>query len=188
MRKKYLIISSCIILSTLSINAQTFQKGDLIGNFTIGIGNAIYSGLYYTSSVPPLALSAEYCVADQIIDKGSIGLGGMIGYTGAKYSYGYYDVAYSATFSSFAIGPGIAFHYPFVDKLDTYAGFIVGYDIVSASYGNSVVGNVVGGAASAGFFVGFIGARYYFTDKFAVLAQLGSGFAYFNLGVTVKLK
>ena len=33
----------------------------------------------------------------------------------------------------------------------------------------------------------FVGARYYFTDKLAGMAELGYGITYLNLGVSLKL-
>ena len=190
MKTKCLNIIIILLLSLVTLKAQTYQKGDVIGNFTIGLGNALYTGLGYTSAVPPIAISGEYIVADHLIDKGSIGVGGLLGYASVTYSYAYYTFSESWKYSSIVIGPGGAFHYPFTDKLEGYAGVLLCFNIVSGTYTSNDYGYVgtTGGAASNFIFVGFFGARYYFTNKVAVLAQLGSGFAYFNIGLTVKLK
>jgi hypothetical protein len=66
-----------------------------------------------------------------------------------------------------------AFHYPFVDKLDTYAGIITGYSVSDLSgYGFD------GG--------GFVGVRYYISNSFAVMAEAGYGVTFLQVGVSFK--
>ena len=43
-----------------------------------------------------------------------------------------------------------------------------------------------GDATSRAFGSWFLGARYYFNDKFAVFSELGYGAASFNLGLALK--
>ncbi|HAH23767.1 MAG TPA: hypothetical protein DCL77_08420, partial [Prolixibacteraceae bacterium] len=93
---------------------------------------------------------------------------------------------YGWKYSDIIIGARGAVHYQFIDHLDTYAGLMLGYDIVSSkTFGTGVFS---GNATSSGFkFDVFVGGRYYFTDKFAGLVELGSGISYVNIGVAIKL-
>ena len=65
---------------------------------------------------------------------------------------------------------------------------MLGYDINTWKETGTAFGNY--GKSSYGGLVvpGFVGARYYFSDKFAGLAELGWGIAYFNIGIALKVK
>jgi hypothetical protein len=62
----------------------------------------------------------------------------------------------------------LGFNISSVKDFGTYAGYV---------HGSS--GGVVG--------AWFLGARYYFSDKFAVMGELGYGITYLNLGIALKL-
>ena len=65
---------------------------------------------------------------------------------------------------------------------------MIGYNIVSSkSYGSYTYGGNYSASASGIIFSGFIGARYFFNDNVAAMVELGSGIAYLNLGVALKL-
>ena len=187
MKKRNLLIISLLFCGIITIQAQTFKKGDLVGDLTIGLGSTLYTGVGYTSSIPPLAIAADYGIVDNVFDKGTIGIGGLIGYSSAGWSNNSYGYNYGWNYTYIVIGPRGTLHYPFIDKLDTYAGLLVGYNIVSVS-ATGTAGTYGSAAGSAAIFAFFVGARYYFTDKFAVMAELGTGFAYLNLGISLKLK
>jgi hypothetical protein len=184
MKKRNLVIIALIFISIISLNAQTFKKDNFVGNLTIGFGNALY-GSAYSSSFPPIAISGDYGIVDNVFDKGTIGIGGLIGYTSSKQNI-YSD--YSWSYTSIVIGPRGTIHYPFVDKLDTYAGLMIGYDIVSASSTGYNDGYNYTASGSVAIFAGFVGARYYFNDKIAGVCELGFGIAYFNIGISYKIK
>ena len=180
---KKVVISICVLcvsLFTAHVSAQTpsFVKGDNVAGISIGFGG-YYSGALYSGvkRMPAISLYYENCVKDNLFDeKSSLGIGGMLGYTSAK-------VENSFKTSHTTIGVRGALHYAFVDKLDTYTGLMLGYDIVTWKW----VGTDWGGAASSGLaFSWFLGARYYFTDNLAVFAELGYGVAIFNIGVALK--
>jgi hypothetical protein len=67
------------VLTQLVAQESTFQKGDKALNLGIGIGSTLYSGSYYKSGIPPISASFEVGVADGILDKGTIGVGGYLG-------------------------------------------------------------------------------------------------------------
>jgi hypothetical protein len=186
MKTKILLSTILFLFAILGLNAQnlSFDKGNHVLNVGIGLGNARYSS-GATSSIPPISASYEVGVVNNVFDKASIGVGGYLGYTSAKWDFG---GGYSVKSSDFIIGVRGALHYPLVDKLDTYAGLMIAYDINSWT----TTGTYFAGASSSsygGIFVpGFIGARYFFSEKFAGFAELGWGIAYLNLGVAIKIK
>jgi len=157
-----------------SAQDEAFNKGDKVVHVGIGLGNFIsYSG--YSIKVPPISGSFEYGILDLFDGRGAVGVGGYLGYT----SFGN-KVNSKWTVSDLIIGPRGTFHYQFVDKLDTYAGLMVGYDIVSYSHTDSDL-------SGSGFYPTFFaGARYYLIDNFAVWGEVGYGVSPLQLGVAYK--
>jgi hypothetical protein len=182
MKKITLILLATFLFMTI-LNAQDpmFTKDDKVVNIGIGLGSALYSGVYFKSTVPPVSLSFEKGIIDNVLEKGVIGLGGYIGYTAYKYEVSSWGWKYT----NIIIGPRGSLHYPLVDKLDTYVGLLVGYNIATVKE----FGTVTGIHPSSGGLVwsGYIGGRYYFTDKIAGMLELGSGISYLTLGVAIKL-
>ena len=178
MFKKVFLAALALIGSVSLANAQeVFHKGTTAINAGVGLGS-YYSGL----ALPPLSVSLDYGIVDNLINgnNGSISIGGFAGYTGGSQTYG----TYKSSFSYIALGGRGAFHYQFAPKLDTYAGMMISYDIISTpdswanyvwSYGSRVDWSI------------FLGARYFFTEKIGAFAELGYGFYNLNLGVTFKL-
>ena len=176
--KKLILLFVAVAFSLTQMLAQesTFVKGDKVLNLGIGFGSTFY-GSYYTSHTPALSASLEFAVKDGILEKGSIGVGGYVGYSSAKWT-NYYKT------SNIIIGARGSFHYPLVNKLDTYTGLLLGYNIYSYKYDVAWAG---GSASSSGLaFAWFAGARYYFSEKFAVLGEIGYGISYLTLGVSLK--
>lgn len=188
---KKITILLCALALTIGANAQspTFSESDLVFNAGIGFGTSLYSGSFYKSTLPPISISGEYGVKDDFLtDDLTLGIGGYVGFAGSKYEYDFgggntYGWKYSYT----VIGARGALHYPLVDKLDTYAGLMLGYNIVSVKeIGTAPLGITSSSAGGVAFSV-YAGARYYFGDNFAVMAELGYGIAYLNVGVAYKL-
>lgn len=188
MKTKILLFTLSFVFIFSVANAQIVSKGDKILNLGLGIGNSYYSGSGYASTIPPLSASLEVIIDDDLFKdgKGALGVGGYAGYFGYKYNYHYSTFDYSWKYSNFVLGPRGNVHYNFVEKLDTYAGLVLGYNIVSVSGGGD---NVAGYTASSSGFIwaGFIGGRYYFKENFAGMLELGYGIAYLNIGVALKL-
>ena len=180
MNKKKLFSMILAVVAVVSLSAQenTFSKGDKVVNVSIGLGSSIY-GSGFTGGIPPIGLSLEYGIKDNLFDdKSSLGIGAYGGFTTADFGMG--------TYTSILVGARGLLHYQLVEKLDTYAGLMLGYNIASVKYSSAYVG--IGGVSTGGLiYAGFIGARYYFTPKFAALAELGYGIAVLNLGVSFKL-
>jgi len=185
--KKLIIFISAITIS-ISSYAQTpaFEKSDLVFNAGIGFGSGLY-GTGYKTTMTAISLSGEYGIVDDIFTDGlNLGVGGYVGFAGSKYEHAWFGGNYSLKTNYTVIGARGAFHYTFVDNLDTYAGVMLGYKIVSvketgtAQYGFKTQGSEITSAI-------YIGARYYLTNNFAVMGELGTGVAYVNIGVSLKL-
>ena len=178
MFKKVFLAALALIGSVSLANAQeVFQKGTTAINAGIGLGS-YYSGI----TIPPLSVSLDYGVADNLINgnNGSISVGGFAGYAASSFSGWTAD---KVTVSYAVLGGRGAFHYQFAPKLDTYAGLMVSYDIVSSNY--DAFANYI--KTSHVDWSIFLGGRYFFTEKIGAFAELGYGFYNLNLGVTFKL-
>ena len=183
--KKIALVLAIVLLSMSQLIAQTstFDKGDNVFNLGIGIGSTLYSGFGNKSTVPPLSVSYERGVVNNIFDKGAIGIGGYLGYQSYKWeSYGY-----GWKYSNLILGARGAFHYPFVEKLDTYVGLMAGFNVASSKWIGA--GTQTFAHSSAGGLVGslYVGGRYYFTKFFGVMGEIGYGITYLNLGVVIKI-
>jgi len=185
MKLKSLFLVTIFVFGFLLANAQVVVKGEKLVNLGIGFGTALYSGGGYKGSVPPISGSLEVIIKDGIFDgNGAVGLGGYLGYAAYKWNYSMYD--YGWKYSNIIIGPRAYVHYNLMENLDTYAGAMLGYNIVSSKWTGS--GSSIGNASSGGaIFSGFLGARYFFNEKLAAMAEIGSGIAYLNLGIALKL-
>jgi hypothetical protein len=180
--KKLLLLLLVVSFSLTQLVAQesTFLKGDKVLNLGFGLGSTLYSGLYYKSQIPPISASVEVGVVDNILEKGVIGIGGYLGYSSYKYEY----TTWGWKYSNIIIGARGNFHYPLVDKLDTYTGLLLGYRIsTSKEIGVPIGLNPTSGGVAYSW---FIGARYYFSNNLAAMAELGYGISYLNLGVALK--
>jgi hypothetical protein len=183
--KKFILFFVAVVFSFTQLTAQDriFVKGDKILGVGIGLGTTLYSGSYYSMTFPPLAASIEFGVKDDIFEKGSLGVGGILGYTGYKYEYSGWGYKYS----NLILGGRGYLHYPLVKKLDTYTGITLGYNISSSNEFGTNSGYEYD-YSSGGFIWGFfVGGRYYLKDNFALLAELGYGVTYLTLGVAFKL-
>lgn len=184
--RKLLLTVVATAVSVLLLNGQDlmFLKGEKVLNLGLGLGNTLYSGSYYKSQVPPVSASLEIGVVDNVIEKGVVGVGPYLGYSSFKYEYSDWGWKYS----NIIIGARGSFHYPLVDKLDTYTGLLLGYNIASSKeFGNSVPGWDYSYSAGGLTWSWYIGGRYYFKENLAAMLELGYGIAYLNLGIALKI-
>jgi hypothetical protein len=178
-----LFLVALMSIPVLQAQESMFNLGDKTVNLGIGLGTTLYSGTYYSRGFPPVSISYEQAIKDDILEKGVIGVGGYLGYTSYKYDY----LGWGYKYSNIVFGAGGFFHYPLIDKLDTYIGVLLGYNIVSANEFGTNPGWDYSSTSGGFVFSGFVGARYFFTEKFAAFAQVGYGIAYLTLGVSIRL-
>ncbi len=179
-----LVAALCLSAGVATAQEQTFAQGTNLVGIGIGFGGNLYSGSGY-KKIPAFTLTYERSVKDKLFDeKSALGVGGVFGYTSAKWESGWSDWGYKYT--NIIIGARGTLHYAFVNKLDTYTSLTLGYNIVSAKWTGT--GSSLGTVASASGFTWMwnVGGRYYFTDKLAAMLELGYGFSILNIGVTYK--
>jgi hypothetical protein len=163
----------CFFLTQLVAQESTFSKGDKVLNIGVGVGSLL--GSAYTSTFPPVSVSLEFGIADNIIKKGAIGVAPFIGIG----SYKYATYSRHENYTYIPVGVRGVFHYPLVKKLDTYAGLLFGYIVVSGTH--------LGGAyESRGYGSVFIGGRYYFIEKFAATIELRTEIIPLHIGIAYK--
>lgn len=180
----FLFVAFYFFLTNLGAQDPIFIKGSKVLNLGVGLGSTLYRGSYYKTQVPPVSASFEVGILENLLEKGSIGVGGYLGFSSIKYEY----LEWGWKYSNIIIGPRGNFHYPLIKKLDTYTGLLVGYNIVtSKEFGNPVEGWDYSASSGGVVWSWFVGARYYFGNKFGVMAELGYGIAYLNLGVCLNL-
>jgi len=182
MKKLFLMFIVVSFALTQSFAQEpTFVKGDKVLNLGIGLGSTLYSGSYYKSAIPPISASLEFGVVDNVLEKGAIGVGPYFGYSSYKYDY----LTSGWKYSNMILGLKGNFHYPLVDKLDTYTGLLLGYNIVTSKWTGTGSEDLT--ASSSGIaWSWFVGGRYYFKETFGVMAELGYGIAYLTLGIALK--
>ncbi|MCF8359177.1 MAG: hypothetical protein K9H26_10485 [Prolixibacteraceae bacterium] len=159
---KKLLTLSFLLIFAFSVKAvePVFVKGDKVVNLGL-------SADWYTT----ISASGEYCIADGIAELGSIGVGAFAG-------YGFAISSYYSNSSRILVGARGAFHYPFIDKLDTYAGLALGGRYSIWTYSSNYFGLSYGA---------FVGARYYMSESLALFGEAGYGLGYFTVGVSFKL-
>lgn len=187
--KTKLVLFIAFILGAFTVsNAQnTFTGDDKVANLGIGLGNFI-SGQGFKTTFMPISLSYEFCAKEDLFDSNSaLGLGVLVGYYGAKYDVPSVNFGYNYNYALFGLRANI--HYQFVDKLDTYLGGMLGYNLaISTSYGDSQYKNTYPAQKVGGFgFAAYIGGRYYFLEKLALFSEVGYGISPVTIGLALKL-
>jgi hypothetical protein len=185
--KRIVVLVACVFAVSAASAQNEFGKGVTRLNLGIGVGGSTF-GNGWNTTFPPIAASAEWGVMDNLFnsDACSLGVGGYLGYTAAKSEYSA-NTGWNAT--GIILGARSAIHYQFdVDRLDTYGGLMLGYNIASVKTSGNW-GGVTATSASAGGFSWslYLGANYSFTEKFGAFAELGYGISYLTLGVSMKL-
>jgi hypothetical protein len=163
-------------------SSQEFEKGSKVLNLGVGFGG--YGTWGYNVAVPPVSASVEIGILDGIIDKGSIGVGGYIGYASYKQDGNWAGDEYW-TYNRLFLGARGVFHYPLIEKLDTYGGLMLGFNSYMWKWHGTAYDPIEPGNSGIGSSI-FVGGRYYFNDKFAGMAELGYGISYLNLGIALK--
>lgn len=154
-----------------SASAQLLQKGDKY------IGGKIALGAIAGASFGLIG-GGEYGIDNDI---GAIGNIGYSSYS-TTYSFGTW------TYTNILLLAGATYHYKFIenDKLDTFGGFQLGYNIGSSSWSGSgiqptsdAVGGIVWGFSA--------NVRYFISPKLALAGSVGIGLGLLNVGIDYKL-
>ncbi len=195
------IIFSFLVCLTITAQAQSYEQKQVDFNFGVGLGNTyLYSGNYFGPgfsyhSLPLINISGEYGITD------AIGIGGVLGFSTATstYSGSYFNgpngYSYTDTYrwSFTIIGVRGAYHFAELidnDKLDLYAGAMLGFNWSKAKYTSTdpyhpYAYNYKTSGIGLAYSV-FAGCRYRFTDNLGVFGELGYGVSILNIGLTYK--
>jgi len=177
-----LLVVVSFTLTQLKAQEPTFSKGDKVLNLGLGLGSTLYSGFYYKSMIPPLSASVDVGIVDNVLEKGVIGIGGYLGYSSYKLDYNTYGWKYS----NLILGGRGTFHYPLVDKLDTYAGILLGFNVSTSREFGTIFPGTYHSSNGGPVYAAFVGARYYFQDNLGVMGEFGYGISYLTLGISLK--
>lgn len=173
------------ILFSITICSAQFEKGDMVANFGIGLGGYYANGSGYSTKIPPIELSGEYFIME------NLSVGGFIGGSKSEYDYKipYYGDYETINYSYFNIGVLGNYHFVNQEKFDVYAGARLGYVNLSLDYDEDEVGDGIDDldAKGSGVLAGaHVGGRYFFTDALAANAELGYGIAILKIGASFK--
>jgi hypothetical protein len=136
--------------------------------------------LPYKLSLPPISASVEY-----MLGKIPLSLGGYFGIAGYNEESGSYT--YSGTM--IGIGARAAWHFNFLENLDTYAGLNLGWMIWNeTSEWNWLGSKTKTDYDYSTFYYAFnIGARYFFTKNIGAYIELGySPISVASIGLALK--
>jgi hypothetical protein len=182
--KKFLLIISVIILSFSLLSAQkpSFKKRQNVINIGMGMGTNLYSGVYYNSVFPPVCASFETGIREHILERGVLGIGAFASYS--SYRFRFSNNGWKT--NDFIIGARGNFHYPFIEKLDTYTGLMAGYGILSYTFFGDYTAEDYTGRSNGLRWSWFLGARYYYMEDMAFFAEIGYGICYLNAGISFR--
>ncbi|MES2690630.1 MAG: outer membrane beta-barrel protein [Bacteroidota bacterium] len=176
---KISMIAALAVSGLSNTNAQVYEQGKGQLNVGLGIGSTL-TATGFNTTIPPIGVSYEYGFHENISG------GAYLGYSGADYEF----AGYKWTYSYIIVGARGSWHFDFLDsdKLDPYAGLLLGYNIASVSVEKPAGATYTPPVATAGGVVigGHLGMRYHFNEKLGAFAELGYGIAFLQLGVTAK--
>lgn len=185
--KKVLFTLLAVASFVATAQAQLWNGESKFIQGGIGIGSPYYAASS-DMTIPPIHASFELPLDISATDK--IGIGGCIGYTASKYTANYYAYKYSWTYSYFIIGARGAYHFIEDEKIDLYAGVMIGYNVASAKFKSNdatVTENLFAETSVGGFTTSaYGGVRYMLNDKIGVFSELGYNIAWLSIGVTGK--
>lgn len=177
--KNLLSILFCCTFLSFSLTAQLSQSDVNVG---IGLVPTIISG---TGAGVPISISLDKPLKS--VD--NLTIGGYLGYYGNKQTIGAGFSEWTVKYSVFIFGARSTYHFDFIenDKLDPYAGVMLGYNIVSAKV-DGLTGDLFSGAAASGVgYAGLVGLRYQVSDSLRLYGELGYGIAVLSFGATFTL-
>lgn len=169
------------------------------GNVAIDLGAGLsFQNLVpgFTSSLPPLSISGEYCIWSG--EKGSLGVGAYFGYTGFEYSptdmlngfAGEEAVPDSLktviTYNQMVYAARISYHYNFNSRIEWYISLLGGYSSISykTKGPEPLLGfNLLGSMPYVSSLTGF---KFYFTDNIGMFIEAGYGVGFLNAGISAK--
>lgn len=171
-------------------NAQAFTTENLHINLGVGFGG-YYSYGYGSgnfSQTPMMFASFDKGIVDDWFN-GTIGIGAFLGYKSASWDYSYGTYMDKAKWTTTVIGARGTYHPYLSDKWDVYAGLHLGLYLLSYdyTYGDPTYSFDNDFKSTDLYYSVIVGAKYFFTDKIGVFAELGYDLAYLKAGISISL-
>jgi hypothetical protein len=166
---------------------KPFAANTFAINLDVGLINTFGWGKV---KIPPITASMDYGIAKA--GPGTIAAGIILGYSRSFDQHRYYTSSshYSYTYDYYMLALRGSYHLcpGDNDKLDVYAGFLAGYNIVRGKFKSDFQIGSTPPAAEVGHFLGgvYVGGRFYFSRSFGVNAEIGYGISVVNVGACVK--
>ncbi len=170
---------------TIAQNAN-FSKGQTDINIGIGLFATMY-GSGVNTSIPPVGFSLDKGITDKF------SVGGYLGFSTAKSDVISFSDGTEASwkFKYIVVGARGSYHFKLIDKMDTYAGLMLGWNAAKATFSSNdpALEALIDTEPSAGGFTwaAHIGARYSINEKIGAFAELGYGVSVLTIGATIKL-
>lgn len=178
---------ACVALPSSAFTQSAFERGTVVLQPGIGYG---LIGTEGTVEIPPVSLNLEFAGSPEW------SIGGYVGYASSKETYisssntgGWWtlpDYGFRATYLIF--GGRLNYHMnPASEKVDTYAGVMLGYNAVSISEWGGNVSRPASLDFSGVLYGGQVGVRYYLSPGLGVFTEAGYGIGYVTAGLSLKL-
>ncbi|MCX7797708.1 MAG: porin family protein [Melioribacter sp.] len=171
-----------LLFLTLTLNyAQGYSQGGKTLNIGAGIGLV---GLEGDATIPPISVGMQLGLTDKI------SIGGIVGYAGSSYKFGFLTTSYEWKYSYIIVGARGEYHFMKPeDKLDLYTGVTLGYNIVSVTEPDNLpqYGISYSATSSSLLYGGHAGARYAFSNSFGLFVEVGYGIGYITGGVFLRM-
>lgn len=165
--KRFLILSF-LLITVLSVNAQSHRAGNLFATAGIGLGTYGYHSVPLRSSFGlPLTLEVDYGIHDYV----SLG--------------GYFGILFKDRGSALGFGGRGSFHFWQLIN-DKVSGDLMGdvFDIYVSVYSGGEVSGIYADRFRIG---GILGGRWFFNPNMALTAEFGGPMSYFMAGISFKL-
>lgn len=165
--KKSIAVGAMVLFGLSLSYGQSYEKGDNLLNIGVGFGGGF--GM-------PIGISFEHGFSDKISG------GAYVGYASTSENFG----AASWKWTYGLAAARASYHFDFnVEGLDPYLGVILGYNYAKGEWtsGSGAFAPSAGGVV----YGGHAGARYLFTPKFGIFAEVGYGLGNLNAGIAFKL-
>ena len=164
-----------LLFSSLAVSAQGFDPDDTLLGIGIGVGDRLGGNNL------PIGAHFEKGITDKIA------VGAYAGYSSFKGDL--------AKISYILVGGRGAYHYgnhveDLPEELDLYGGLTIFYLNTNTKSTNDspLFGQELGTGSSGRVDFGiFAGAKYYFSDQLGAFAELGTGLAWLQIGLAVRM-
>jgi len=195
MKKLFMLLATAAVLF-FNANAQVVKEGIKVaqkGDFDLGLMIGVPP--VQNANMPTISADLSWGLISGFINTKTFGQNGAID-LGVYYgitSYGHKEFGEKhGLLQNCILARGI-FHFQFIENLDTYVGILSGVNLWSWSWEDSNGKNKKNGTDSKAVFGSFLGAKYYFTEKFGVKLEFEGDFVEGNIpavatGVTFKFR